>query len=178
MLKQSVLFIFISFGLFLTTNCTSPTESGEEIRDIADGEFIATVDNDYTFTGEALFDTLITNYQYVSDANQDTIAFLILKAGEIRVPNREPITTGIFLNSLWDEDNPKFEVGSNLFLMNYYYPPKISSTSYSYVISSGDVTIEEYSEVLITGSFDLIAKDAFEDTISITGSFRAERAEE
>lgn len=178
MMKHSLLFIFISLVLFLAANCTSPTQSGQEIKDIADGEFIATVDNDYTFTGKASFDTLITNYQSVPEAYQDTIAFLIFKAGEISVPDREPITTGIFLNSLWDEENPKFEIGSNIYFLNYYYPPNISSIPYSYNIDSGNVIIEEYSEALWTGTFDLIAVDALEDSISITGSFRALRTEE
>lgn len=178
MIKHSLLFLFIPLILFLAANCTSPTESGKGIEDIADGEFIATVDNDYTFTGEAFFDTLITNYQSVPEAYRDTIAFLTFKAGEISVPNREPITTGIFLNSLWNEENPKFEIGSNIYFLSYYYPPNISSIPYSYNIQSGNVTIEEYSEALCTGTFDLIAVDAIEDSIAITGAFRALRAKE
>ena len=177
-IKRSIFFIFIPFILLLATNCTSPTEPGKEIPDIAAGEFIATVDNDYTFSGEASFDTVITNYPYVSDAHQDTIAFLVLKAGEIEVPEREPIPTGIFLNSLWNENNPKFEIGSYLYFISYYHSPRITNASFVHSISSGKVILEEYSEFLLSGSFDLTAKDAIGDSVSITGLFRAVIAED
>jgi len=175
-MKQPAFCIFIILISLLASSCTSPTDSGKE--NISDGEFMATVGNDYTFTGEATFDTLITNYQYVPDAYQDTIVILSLKAGEIRVPEREPITTGIFLNALWDEENPEFEFGSNPYFVNYYIPPKITSMSSMYTIDSGNIIVEEYTEMLMAGTFDLKAEDALEDSISITGSFRALIAEE
>ena len=176
LIYQPWLLLSVTLALLLASNCTSPTDSGE--KEITDGEFIATVGNDYTFTGEAAFDTLITNYQYVPDAYQDTIVILSLKSGEIRVPDREPITTGIFLNALWDEENPEFEFGSNPYFVNYYIPPKIISMSSMYTIGSGNIIVQEYSEMLLSGTFDLKAEDALKDSITITGSFKALRIEE
>ncbi len=176
--KYSGLCLIVIFFSFLVMNCTSPTESGNEAENISDGEFFARVANDYSFTGKASFDTLITSYQSVPDAYQDTIAFLVLKAGEISVPDREPIATGLFLNALWDEDNPNFDLESNPYFVNYFYPPKITSMSYMYTIKSGSVIIEEYTEALLAGSFSLIAEDAYDDSVTVTGSFRALRAAE
>lgn len=178
MIKYVTLCLSLAILSILAANCTSPTEPGNEAENISDGEFYATVDNDYTFTGEATFDTLITNYQSVPDAYQDTIAFLVLNAGEISVPDRESITTGLFLNALWDEENPVFDLDSNPYFVNYYYPPEITSMSYMYTIQSGDVILEGYSNDLLTGSFNLVAMDAFEDSVTISGAFRALRAEE
>lgn len=177
-IKYSVLLILITFGIALATSCTSPTGSNNRNETISDGEFFATVDNDYTFTGEASFDTLITNYQSIPDIYQDTIAALVLKAGEISVPNREPISTGIFMNALWDEENPEFDLESNPYFVNYYVPPKITSMSAMYTIKSGTVTVEAYSGNLLTGSFNLVAEDALDDSVTITGSFKALRVNE
>ena len=177
-MKYVTLCLSLALLSMLAASCTSPTEPGNEAENIVDGEFLATVDNDYSFSGEATFDTLITNYQSIPDAYQDTIVFLVLKAGEISVPDREPISTGIFLNALWDEENPDFDLDSNPYFVNYYYPPEITSMSYMYTIKSGDVMLEEYSETLLTGSFSLVAEDALEDSITISGAFRALRADE
>ncbi|PKD44282.1 hypothetical protein CWD77_02100 [Rhodohalobacter barkolensis] len=141
-----------------------------------DGKFTAKVEDGNNFDGDALFEIAVPTRDGVQYVLEDSVLFLTLKTGEItntREFNGEiteyTINIGLSLNSLWKTDINELELGTTFF-QNLFIQP---NTLDAHDIKSGIIKIDEKSDELLVGSFELIAVNSSNYESNISGEFRA-----
>lgn len=161
-----VISLWILIGLMVIgcSSSTSPT-----IDELTDGTFTASIENQSSFEGDASF-------EITTDAIVDSVLFLTLSAGEItwtREINGETrelsVNKGLSLNAVWQDDSTKFIIGSTTFRNTFVHPNLLDMHD----IKSGTIKIDEKTQELLAGTFDLISKNSSDAEFNITGKFRA-----
>jgi len=171
LLQVSSLLIISGLLLFGCSSTTSTT-----IEELTDGTFTASIDNQSSFDGDASFEITIPSSDYDQEASQDSVLFLTLSTGEItwtRELNGESIeltvNKGLSLNADWKDDSTEFVIGSTFFRNTFVHPGSLDMHDFK----SGTIMIDEKTQDLLAGNFDLISKNSLGNEFNITGKFRA-----
>ena len=154
-------------GVILTIGCSDSTSSISD--ELVDGKFIANIENQSNFDGDARFEISVPTSEFFPDAFEDPVLFLILKKDEIQSGRGIIINTGLTLNSLWQEDSSEFKLGSTTIRNTFVHP----GTFEMHDINSGIIKINEKTQDLLIGDFDIVAVNSLSEEINITGKFRA-----
>jgi len=171
LLKVSSLLIISGLLMIGCSSSTSPT-----IEELTDGTFKASIENQNNFDGDASFEISIPSSDWNPEAFSDSVLFLTLSTGEItwtRELSGESIeltvNKGLSLNTLWQDDSNEFIIGSTTLRNTFVHPGSLDMQN----IKSGTIKIDEKSEDLLAGNFDLISKNSSGSEFNITGKFRA-----
>jgi hypothetical protein len=170
MRELSPLALLLISMLIIAADCSS--SAGPEIAELADGQFIASVDGRDAFTGDAVFDISVPENEWFPDAYEDPVLFLRLITEELR-PEGRPVdyvvTVGVTVNAHWDEDSDTLEIGDTM-IRNTFIDP---ASHELYDIVSGSIHITGYTEGLLAGTVDLLVQDNEYRELGLSGSFRA-----
>jgi len=165
LLQVSSLLIVIGLMAFGCSSSTSPA-----IEELADGTFTASVENQSEFDGDASFEITIPSSDWFPDAYKDPVLFLTLKTGEIENTERDYTgDIGLSINTLWQDDSIEIEIGSTTFRNTFIHP----GTLEIHDVKSGSIKIDEKTQDLLAGNFELISVNSQGSEFNITGKFRA-----
>lgn len=154
-------------GVILTVGCSDSTNS---ITDgLVDGKFTANIENQSIFDGDASFKISVPSSEFFPDAFEDPVLFLTLKKDQIQSQRGFTINIGLNLNVLWQENSSMFELGSTTIRNTFVHP----GTLEMHAINSGIIQIDEKTQDLLSGNFDIVAVNSLGDEINITGKFKA-----
>ncbi|MDZ7805949.1 MAG: hypothetical protein U5K71_02400 [Gracilimonas sp.] len=169
-MKRPIKLIYLLLAVNVTTiGCTDTT--GPFPMGINDGEFVAIIDGTSDFRGDAGYEIIVPTSEWTPDVYSDSVLFLTLKTGEINSNRGTSVTIGLMLNTLWDNNSEKLDIGSTTIINSFVDP----NTLEYYVVRSGFISIRERSNDLLVGEFNLRAAvdSSDSDSLKITGEFRA-----